>query len=130
MTNFKDLEVWEWAYMLNLSVYDLTRDRPGLARKGLAPQMERAATDIASSIARGCGTWGNAGARRWYFNAAMGSAASLEYLVLLAFALRLIPGFEHEWFTTTVVEIQKLLRAALEEKGMEKSSPASVTLVQ
>jgi four helix bundle protein len=108
----------------------LTDDRPGLVRYGLASQIRDAGVDIPSNIARGCGGSGNDGAQRWYFNAAIGSAASLEYLVLLASELGLIPDDEHEWFTVMAVDIQKMLRVMVEENETERRNPASLTLVQ
>ncbi|MGO9519549.1 MAG: four helix bundle protein [Candidatus Korobacteraceae bacterium] len=131
MNNFRRLEVWELVYMLNVSVYDLTRDHRLLTRSGLAPQMQRAGTDIACNIARGCGSSDNDGAQRWHFNNAMGAAASLEYLVFLAFEMGLIPEFEHDWFTAMTADIQKRLQAMLEQKAEEKrAAPDSVTMVQ
>src|SRR5208337_4151655 len=91
MKDFRTLKVWEQAHMLTQSVYMLMEECPGLVRYGLAPQMRRASTSIAANIAEGCGRSGNDGAEQWYFNAAMGSAASLEYHVLLAHDLALIP---------------------------------------
>ena len=130
MQDFRKLDVWELAYMPNVSVYDLTRDHRLLARHGLAQEMQRAGTDIACNIARGCGASGNQGAQHWHFNNALGAAASLEYLVFLAFELGLVPDFEHAWFTALAVEIRKGLQAMLEEKAQEKRAPAALTVVQ
>jgi four helix bundle protein len=128
--NFRKLDVWERAHMLAQSVYSLTDEHPGLVRYGLASQMQHAGADIASNIARGCGSSGNDGAQRWYFNAAMGSAASLEYLVLLTFELGLIPDDEQEWFTTMAVDVQKMLGAMLDEEAVEERASASLAIVQ
>ena len=130
MKDFRKVDAWERAYMLNWSVYDLTVECSGLVRAGLAPQMQRESTAIASNIARGCGSSGNDGAQRWHFNNAMGAAASLDYLVYLAFELGLIPDDYYEWFHQMAVDIQGMLRGSLEEKAAEKRAPASLTLVQ
>jgi four helix bundle protein len=130
MKDFRKLEVWERAYMLNWSVYDLTVECPGLVRTGLAPQMQRESTAIASNIARGCGSSGNEGAQRWHFNNAMGAAASLEYLVFLAFELRLIPDDYHEWFHQMAVDIQGMLDSLVTKDKAGERASASLTLVQ
>jgi four helix bundle protein len=131
MKDFKTLEVWERAHMLTQSVYMLVEECPALARYGLAPPMQRASVDIAAKIAEGCGRSGNDGAEQWYFNAAIGSAASLEYYVLLAHDLALIPDDYHEWFNQMAVDIQGMLRGLLAEKKTAASRPAAlVTMVQ
>ena len=130
MKDFHELEVWRRAHELNRFVYALVKTYPGLVEHGLAPPMRRASIAIASNIAEGCGGSGNSGAERWYFNAAMGEASALEYLVLLAYELRLIPYDRTEWFTGMAVEIQRMLLSMLKEKTTESRAPASLTLVQ
>src|SRR5271166_719145 len=113
--------------MLNWSVYDLTVECSGLVRAGLAPQMQRESTAIASNIARGCGSSGNDGAQRWHFNNAMGAAASLDYLVYLAFELRLIPADYYEWFHQMAVDIQGMLDSMVTKDKAGERAPASLT---
>ena len=131
MKDFKDMDVWERAHILAQSVCLLTDEHPGLARYGMASPMQHAGADIACNIARGCGSADNEGAERWYFNAAMGSAASLECLVFMAFDLGLIPDDEREWFTTKAVDIRKMLRELLDDDEQdEEPQPAMLTMVQ
>jgi four helix bundle protein len=130
MKDFRKLEVWERAYMLNWSVYDLRWECSGLVRAGVAPQMQRESTAIASNIARGCGSSGNDGAQPWHFNNAMGAAASLDYLVYLAFELGLISDDYYEWFHQMTVDIQGMLRSMMAKETRESRSQASLTLVQ
>ena len=129
MKDFRKLEVWRRAYVLNRWVYALVRTHPGLVRYGLAPQMRRSSTAIAASIAEACGSYEN-NSGRWYFNAALGAMSSLEYLMLLAFDLRLIPDARTDWFIEMAVEIQEMLRATLTEKETERRAAPSLTLVQ
>jgi len=130
MKDFRELEVWRRAHVLNRWVYALVRTHPGLVRYGLAPQMRRSSIAIAANIAEACGAYDNNGGR-WYFNAALGSVASLDYLVFLAFELGLISDDRAEWFTEIAVDIEGMLRALLAEKPTTESrSPASVMLVQ
>ncbi len=131
MKDFRKLNVWERAYMLNWSVYDLTVECPKLVRAGLAPQMQRESTAVASNIARGCGSAGNEGAQRWHFNNAMGAAASLDYLLYLAFELRLISADYYEWFHRMAVDIQGMLRARMAEQEATPSGAAvPITMLQ
>ncbi len=61
----------------------------------------------------------------------MGSAAALEYYVLLAHDLTLIPDAEHEWFGQMAVDIRVMLRELIAEKKTSTSRPAApVTRVQ
>jgi four helix bundle protein len=130
MKDFMEVEVWRRAYALNRWVYALVRTHPALARNGLAPQMQRSSTAIAANIAEGCGAYENNGGR-WYFNAALGAMSSLEYLMLLAFDLRLIPDARTDWFIEMSFDIREGLRGLLEEKKTTDSrSPASLTMVQ
>ena len=103
---------------------------PGLVRAGLASQMQRESTAIASNIARGCGSSGNDGAQRWHFINAMGAAASLDYLVYLAFELRLISDDYYESFHQMAVDIQGMLDSMVTKDKAGERSPASLTLVQ
>jgi len=128
MKDFKKLKVWEWAHTLTLSVYDLTQESPKLAQYGLAAQMRRASIAISNNIAEGCGRGQEPG--DWFFHAALGSAASLEYLMLLAFELGLIRGDCYEWFKEMTAEVQKMLDAMLAKETTEPREPASLALVQ
>jgi len=129
MKDFKELEVWRRAHELNHWVHALVDSYPSLGRHGLASQMRRASTDIARNIAQGCGSSGNEGAERWYFNAALGAAAALDYLMFLGFEQRLVPPGCAARFLEMKVEIQVRLRDA-GRKETERRAPASLTLVQ
>jgi len=130
MKDFRELEVWRRAHVLNRWVYALVGHYPGLVRYGLAAQMRRSSVAIATNIAEACGAFENNGGR-WYFNAALGSVASLECLVFLALEMGLIPDARAQWFTETAVDIRTMLRSSLAEKETtDDKSPASLTLVQ
>ncbi len=50
---FEDLDVWQEARALVLSVYGLTRDRPLHGDRNLCDQLQRAAVSIMANIAEG-----------------------------------------------------------------------------
>jgi four helix bundle protein len=52
---FRDLEVWQKAFSLSLTVYSATRTFPKEETYGLASQLRRAAVSVVSNIAEGKG---------------------------------------------------------------------------
>lgn len=51
--SFKDLKIWQKAYVLTLSVYRLTKDFSREELYGIMVQMRRAAVSVVSNIAEG-----------------------------------------------------------------------------
>jgi four helix bundle protein len=83
MGDYRQLSVWKRAHMLALEVFRLTAAFPPSERYGLAAQLRRAATSIASNIAEGCGRHSNRDEIR-FFRIARGSVFELEYQLLLS----------------------------------------------
>lgn len=83
MRDFKDLEVWQDAHQVALTVYHLTRSFSEEEKFGLIGQMRRSATSVAYNIVEGCGRDGDRELKR-FCDIAMGSASELEYQFLLA----------------------------------------------
>src|SRR5580658_8955046 len=94
MKDFRELRVWQRAHTLTLSVYRLTTGFPTEERYGLSSQMRRASSSIAANLAEGCGRTGDAEFAR-YCSIAMGSASELDYHLLLAKDLGLIPSGDY-----------------------------------
>lgn len=55
---FKDLIVWQEAYKLSISLYEITKKFPNDETYGLISQMKRAAVSVCSNIAEGFGRAG------------------------------------------------------------------------
>jgi len=83
MQDFKKLEVWRRSYALALAMYRATKAFPREEQYGLTSQSRRCAVSIPANIAEGCGRQTNADLNR-FLHIAMGSAAELECLLMLA----------------------------------------------
>ena len=77
MQSFKNLEVWQLAHRLRVTVYDVVGTFPREELYGLRAQVTRAAGSIAANIAEGCGRNGDKEFAR-FLDMAMGSATELE----------------------------------------------------
>ncbi|MFK7846622.1 MAG: four helix bundle protein [Rhodothermales bacterium] len=114
MQDFKKLLVWEKAHLVVLKVYKLTKSFPIDERYGLSSQMRRCAVSIPSNMAEGCGRDTNAQLRH-FLEISMGSAAELEYQLLLAYDLKYIPTDSYEKVYSDITEIRKMLRSLIQK---------------
>lgn len=105
---FRNLRVWERAHRLTLSVYRVTRSIRKSDYPGLVPQIRRSAASIPANIAEGCG---HAGPREFarFLQMALASAFELDYHLLLASDLRLIPRVAFLQLQTELQAIKKML---------------------
>ena len=110
MRNFRELKVWAKGYALTLEIYQATRAFPPEGRYGLTAQLRRAAASIPTNLAEGCGRYGDRELARFIAIAA-GSASEVEYLLMLAHDLDLLPGKAHASLHTKVTEIKMMLTA-------------------
>jgi four helix bundle protein len=106
--DFKNLKVWEKSHQLTLTVYRATRDFPKEELYGLTSQIRRACASIAANIAEGCGRGGRVELAR-YLRMAMGSASELEYHLLLANDLTLLPHSDYQRLNSGVIELKRML---------------------
>jgi four helix bundle protein len=93
---------------LTLTVYQKTRGFPKEEMYGLTSQMRRAAASVGANIAEGCGRRSDGEMKR-FLQIARGSANELEYHLLLAKDLRLLPADEFAELEAKVLEIQRML---------------------
>jgi four helix bundle protein len=110
MQDFKALKVWQSAHQLTLRVYQVTRGFPREEQFGLTSQIRRCAASIAANIAEGCGREGRRDFAR-FLDIAGGSANELEYHLLLARDLNLLPPSEHDALALHLTEVRKMLTA-------------------
>ncbi len=80
---FEQLEVWQEAHKLVLSVYRVTKEFPGEEKFGMVTQMRRAAVSIPANIAEGFKRYGLQDKIRFY-NTAEGSLEELKYFFILS----------------------------------------------
>ena len=119
MKNFRDLKVWEKAYLLTLDSYGVTNSFPRQELFGITSQIRRAAASIAVNIAEGCGKRGNGEFQR-YLNIAAGSASELEYHFLLAHDLHLLDTAAYPRLDGAVVEVKRMLSALVHKIETER----------
>ncbi len=112
MRDFRQLKVWEKAHAMTLEVYRATAHFPREELFGLTRQMRRCSSSVAANIAEGCGRSGNGDLSR-FLNISCGSAAELDYFLVLARDLDLITQKTHELLQGEVSEVQRMLASLL-----------------
>ena len=87
--SFKDLIVWQKAYLLVKEIYVITKDFPNFETYGLSQQMRRAVISISSNIAEGYGRQFNKEYRQ-FLSVAYGSLCELETQYLISVDLEYV----------------------------------------
>lgn len=83
MRTHEDLEVWQQAINLSVSIYKITAAFPADERFGLTSQMRRAAVSIASNIAEGAARHSRREFAQ-FLSVAAGSASELSTQLIIA----------------------------------------------
>jgi len=112
MQDFRKLAVWRKAHELTLAVYRATVGFPSEERFGLTRQIRRACASIPANLAEGSGRGGDTDFAR-FCQMAMGSAAEVEYHLLLARDLRMLEPQKYQDLTANVTEIKKMLTSLM-----------------
>ena len=118
MRHHESLDVWRKSVDFVVQLYKGTGGFPKDERFGLTSQMRRAAISIPSNIAEGCGREGDAELARFCV-IARGSAAELEYQLLLARDLKLILPEDYERLSQQTVEIKRMLTVLVQKLTAE-----------
>jgi four helix bundle protein len=113
LRDFRQVKAWRKAHELTLAIYRATKPFPKDELFGLTGQIRRSCASIPANIAEGCGRSGDAELAR-YFSIAMGSASELEYHLLLAHDLELLPSVEYERLVPDVTEVKKMLTSFIQ----------------
>ncbi len=108
MQDFKNLKVWQKSHALTLEMYKATENFPGNELYGLTSQMRRSCASIPANIAEGCGRNSDPEFAR-FLAISMGSAAELEYHLLLARDLGFITQVNYEKLNKHTAEIKQML---------------------
>ena len=119
MKDFRELKVWQKAHELTLAVYQVTASFPREELFGLTAQIRRAGSSIAANLAEGCGRNGDAELAR-FSSIAMGSASELEYHLLLAKDLKLIPSQDYEVLHQRTTELKRMLTALMQKLNADR----------
>ena len=108
MQDFTKLIVWQKAHELALDVYRTSSSFPRDERFGLTRQIRRSVTSIPTNIAEGCGRSSRADFAR-FLSIAGGSASELEYQILLARDLGLVPSDVCSGMTNKTREVKRMI---------------------
>src|SRR5438046_9158958 len=92
--SFRNLKVWDKAHVLTLDVYKSSNAFPRDELYGLTSQMRRASASIGANIAEGTCRQSDGEFRR-FLHIAIGSASELEYNLLLARHLHILPSNDY-----------------------------------
>jgi four helix bundle protein len=119
MRDFRKLKVWEKAHQLALAIYKHTVCFPREEIYGLTSQMRRSCISIAANIAEGCGRSGEPELGR-FLHIGLGSASELEYHLLLAADLGLLPQSDYKKLAIQVVEVKRMLGSPIQKLKAER----------
>lgn len=108
MKDFRTLHVWRKAHELTLAVYKATAEFPSEEKFGLTSQMRRSSASIPTNIAEGCGRGSDKDFHRFLL-IAFASASELDYQVILAADLKLLPQSAQKELESTVIEVRRML---------------------
>ena len=113
MKDFKELVVWHKAHAVTLSIYAATRAFPKEELYGLTSQLRRSAASIGANIAEGCGRRSDGEMCR-FLHIAYGSAAEVEYHLLLAHDLHLLEEGLYHQLEREIDEVQRMLTSLIQ----------------
>jgi four helix bundle protein len=109
MRSFRELRVWEESHQIVLEVYRLTASFPADERFALTSQLRRAAYSVPFNIVEGTARRDNE--CRQFLRISLGSAAELEYGLLLAKDLGYVGLNEYESLTLGLLGVKRMLNA-------------------
>ncbi len=108
MRDYKKTQVWEKAHRFVLRLYQITACFPKEEMYGLTSQIRRAAASIPANIAEGAGRETQAELAHFLY-IATGSAAELDYHLLLARDLGYIDSRDYLELENCITEIKRML---------------------
>ncbi len=108
MKNFRDLIIWQRSHLFTLRIYETTINYPREEMFGLVSQMKRSSTSIPTNIAEGCGRNSESELAQ-FLTIAMGSAAELEYQLILSKDLHYLNETTYNSLSKEIIEIRKML---------------------
>lgn len=109
----ENLEVFKKAHKITLMIYELASAFPKEEKYGLSSQMKRAAVSINSNIMEGNARKTD-GERKQFLGIARGSAAELQYQIMLAKDLKMIDVKISEEMMDELKQINRMLSKLME----------------
>jgi four helix bundle protein len=120
--HYSNLTVWSDGHSIAVRIFRATETFPARERFGLASQMRRAATSIAANLAEGAKRATDRDFAH-FVNIAEGSAAELEYLLLLGSELGLIEAAAAAELTRDLDSLSRRLNVL--RQRLSKPRPAA-----
>ena len=114
MQDFRNLNVWQQAHQLTLTIFIITRDFDPAERYGLTSQIRRVCSAIPANIAGGCGYTHDLDFHQFCVTA-MGRACALENYLLLARDIGLMNDLDYERVAPDVIEVKKMLAGLIKK---------------
>ena len=108
MQDYRKLRVWQKAHQMTLQTYAVSAHLTKPSAWPLRNQLLRAAISVPSNIAEGAGRGSDADFRR-FLRHSLGSINEVEYDLLLARDLGLVPATEHSRFPPKLEEVRRML---------------------
>ena len=108
MPAFESLAVWRKAHELALSIYQMTVRLPGEEKFGLTSQLRRAAVSVAANIVEGHARQSQGDFAR-FVSIALGSAAELQYLLLLCRDLGYVSATDIQPLISQIAGLRRML---------------------
>ena len=121
MQDFRKLIVWQKAHALALDVFAISSACAKPPYFALQNQMLKAAVSVPANLAEGAGRTGDREFRR-FVRIALGSASELEYHLLLARDLGLIPGATHDRVSAAAAEVKRMLSGLVARLSTERNA--------
>jgi four helix bundle protein len=123
--HFRQLEVWQEAHKLVLTVYQVAREYPSDEGFGLISQMRRAAVSIATNVAEGFKRCGIRDKIRFY-NISEASLEELKYYLLLSKDLTYISSDSHAELMAQADSVGRLLNGLITSTERRKKQPTAL----
>ncbi len=124
MKTYRDLVVWQKAYIFTIDLYKATGNFPKEEQYGLTSQIRRATVSITSNIAEGFGRSSNKEKDQFYA-VSHGSLYEVESQLFVAKGVGYISDSIHAGLLSQIEEVSRLLqglRKANKQKGSDSSS--------
>jgi four helix bundle protein len=106
--DFRNLNVWQKSHQIALDTYAVSATLAHPRNFFLRDQLVRAALSVPANLAEGCGRTGDRELRR-FVRIALGSASELEYHLLFAHDLGLMPESTYEKLNAATIEVKRML---------------------
>jgi len=127
---YKDLQVYQKAYKLAVSLYKFTRTMPKEEQYGLSSQIRRAASSVPLNITEGYAKGDTDSETKRFLRMAKGSVSELEVLMDLCLDLDYITKDAHASYVEKIQEIRKMLHGlynSISQGAGEAARPSAAT---